>query len=49
MADRAQQIPHPPGAVADGVAPMRGGHPLVDDHGNVEFRNSELGMHILNP
>ena len=29
---RAEHVAHAPRAVADGVAAMRGGHPLVDDH-----------------
>ena len=33
----AQQIADAPGAVADGVAAMSRRHPLVDDHGNLEF------------
>ena len=32
MPARPQQVADPPRAVADRIAPMRGGHPLIDDH-----------------
>ena len=32
VALRAEEIPYVPGAVADGVAPVRRRHPLIDDH-----------------